>query len=76
MAAYSGPMPRTPDHQRLAGSPTSWPSWPRGTPCKVFMGYGWASATWDGLQGPAGRVWLGKEQRTVIVRDARNLKRG
>jgi hypothetical protein len=70
-------MPKpTPDHQRLAGSPTSWPVWPRGAACKVFMGYGWASGTWDGLQGAAGRVWLGKEQRTVIVRDARNLKRG
>lgn len=70
-------MPKpTPDHQRLASSPTSWPAWPRGAACKVFMGYGWASGTWDGVQGAAGRVWLGTEQRTVIVRDARNLKRG
>ncbi len=70
-------MPKaTPDHQRLAGSTTSWPSLPRGAACKVYMGYGWASGTWDGLQGPCGRVWLGKEQRTVIVRDARNVKAG
>jgi hypothetical protein len=64
------------DQQRLAGSPTSWPSWPRGRDCKVFMGHGWAKGTWDGLLGACGRVWLGKEQRTVIVRDARNVKAG
>lgn len=38
------------------------------------MGYGWASGTWEGLQGPSGRVWLGKEQRMVTVRDARNVR--
>lgn len=69
-------MPKaTPDHQRLASKPTSWPSWPRGTPCKVFMGYGWASGTWDGLQGQRGAVWLGKEQRMVFCDDARNVRR-
>jgi hypothetical protein len=69
-------MPKpTPDHQRLARSPTSWPSWPRGTACKVFMGYGWASGTWDGLQGARGAIWLGKEQRTVYCDDARNVRR-
>lgn len=68
-------MPKpTPDHQRLAASPTSWPLWARGRPCKVYMGTGWASGTWDGLQGHAGRIWLTKEQRTVIVRDARNVR--
>jgi hypothetical protein len=67
---------RTPDHQRLAASPTSWPSWPRGTPCKVFMGYGWASGAWDGLQGQRGAVWLAKEQRMVFCGDARNVRRG
>ena len=67
-------MPKPSDQQRLASSPTNWPSWPRGRACKVFMGYGWASCTWDGLQGPSGRVWLGKEQRTVLVRDARNVR--
>ncbi|MEN9768234.1 MAG: hypothetical protein RLZZ32_2194 [Cyanobacteriota bacterium] len=69
-------MARSSDADRLAASPTKWPSWPRGRACKVFMGYGWSSGTWDGLQGPVGRVWLGKEQRTVIVRDARNVKAG
>jgi hypothetical protein len=65
---------RTPDRKRLAGSPTSWPSLPRGTACKVFMGSGWASGTWQGLQGQRGAVWLGEDQRTVYVADARNIR--
>lgn len=70
-------MPKpTPDHQRLAGSLTSWPAWGRGAPCRVYMGYGWASGTWDGLHGASGRVWLPKERRIVFVRDARNLRPG
>lgn len=40
------------------------------------MGYGWAAGTWEGLQGPCGRVWLAKERRTVLVRDARNVRPG
>ena len=67
-------MAKPSEQSRLAASPTSWPSWPRGTVCKAYMGHGWASGTWDGLQGACGRVWLTKEQRMVIVRDARNLR--
>lgn len=68
-------MPKlTPGHQRLAGSPTSWPAKPRGAACKVFMGSQWASGTWEGLQGGRGAIWLGKEQRTVFCTDARNVR--
>lgn len=65
---------KTPDRKRLALSPTSWPSWPRGTACKAFMGSGWASATWEGLEGGCGVVWLKQAQRTVRIRDARNVQ--
>lgn len=70
------PTKPNPNIQRLSASPTSWPSWGPGALCKVFMGYGWASGTWEGLQGGAGRVWLSKERRTVFVRDARNVRPG
>jgi hypothetical protein len=70
-------MPKpAPDQQRLAADPTRWPVLARGAAVKVYMGHGWASGTWDGLQGPCGRVWLAREQRTVIVRDARNVRAG
>jgi hypothetical protein len=69
-----GTMPSSSDHQRLAGKPTSWPSWPRGTACRVYMGHGWASGVWDGLQGRSGAVWVGKDQRMVYVGDARNVR--
>jgi hypothetical protein len=70
-------MPKpTPDYQRLAGLPTRWPSLPLGAACKVFMGSGWASGTWEGLQSGCGRVRLPKDQRMVIVRDARNVRVG
>ncbi len=62
------------DHQRLAGSITSWPSKPRGAACKIFMGSHWASGTWEGLQGDRGAVWLGREQRLVFCADARNVR--
>jgi hypothetical protein len=66
---------KTPDHQRLAGNPARWPSWPRGTACKVYMGHGWASGTWNGVEGHTAAIWLGKEQRTVHCHDARNVRR-
>lgn len=66
---------RTSEQERLAQNPEKWPSWPRGTACKVFMGAGWASGTWQGLEGVRGAVWLGKAQRTVYVADARNVRR-
>jgi hypothetical protein len=66
----------TPDHQRLLASPTSWPSWPRGTAAKVYMGHGWATGTWQGSQGHRAAIWVGKEQRTVYVADARNVRPG
>ncbi len=69
-------MARFSESDRLAASPTKWPSWTLGRACKVFMGYGWASGTWEGLQGGCGRVRLPKDQRTVIVRDARNVRPG
>ena len=69
-------MPKHSEQDRLASSPTRWPSWAPGRACKVFMGYGWASGAWEGLQGSYGRVRLPKDQRTVIVRDARNVKAG
>lgn len=71
---YSWGMPKKSEQARLASSPTSWPLWAPGRPCKVFMGYGWATGTWEGLQGACGRVRLPKDQRTVIVRDARNVQ--
>jgi hypothetical protein len=69
------PQP-TPDHQRLASSPTSWPAKPRGTACKVFMGSQWASGTWEGLKGDRGAVWLAREQRMVFCGDSRNVRFG
>jgi len=42
-------MARSFDADRLAASPTSWPSLARGAACKVFMGSHWATGTWDGL---------------------------
>lgn len=66
----------TPDHQRLAASPAKWPVLARGAACKVFMGSHWASGTWNGLQGHRAAIWVGKEQRTVYVADARNVRPG
>lgn len=40
------------------------------------MGSHWASGTWQGLQGHAAAIWVGKEQRTVFCSDARNIRRG
>lgn len=68
-------MPKpTPDHQRLLASPTRWPVLPVGAAVKVYMGHGWATGAWQGLQGASGAVWVGKEQRTVYVADARNVR--
>lgn len=67
-------MPQQSDHQRLLTSPTRWPVLPLGTAVKVYMGHGWASGTWQGLHGPSGAVWVGKEQRTVYVADVRNVR--
>lgn len=69
-------MPKQTEAERLAASPSNWPSWPRGTAVKVYMGSRWASGTWQGLHGPSGAVWVGKEQRTVYVADARNVRPG
>lgn len=59
---------------RLAQDPTRWPSLPRGAAVKVYMGSQWASGTWQGFQGERGAVWLKREQRLVLVSDARNVK--
>jgi hypothetical protein len=67
-------MPTTPDHHRLALSPTRWPSLPRGAAVKVYMGSRWASGTWQGFQGDRGAIWLGREQRLVLCGDARNVR--
>ena len=68
-------MPKpTPDHQRLAASPAGWPSVARGGAVKVYMGSHWASGTWQGLQGDRGAVWVGQQQRLVLVGDARNVR--
>jgi len=68
-------MPKPlPDHQRLAGNPSRWPSLPCGAAVKVYMGSQWASGTWQGFQGDRGAVWLGKEQRLVLCSDSRNVR--
>jgi len=59
---------------RLAADPTKWPQKPRGAACKVYMGSQWASGTWQGMQGDRGAVWVGKEQRLVLVADCRNVR--
>lgn len=58
----------------MAADPTKWPQKPRGTACKAYMGSQWASGTWQGMQGDRGAVWLGREQRLVLVGDARNVR--
>jgi hypothetical protein len=51
------------------------PLFTKGTQVEVYMGAGWLKGTVSQSDKERCSVWLGKLNRTTIVKDARNIKR-
>ena len=51
------------------------PQWPKGTQVQVYCGAGWSKGSVQHSSADAVSVWLGREQRTSVCKDARNIRR-